>query len=180
MKTELLLYAIILVFILGIIYIVFSSKRGLRENFDNSNNCPNLLIKKDGAYYLYNKNKVEVPGINPIRFEHLEDYTEFVGWLRNRGIQCPILYLQQTYDTQGKRTFRMFPDAENIEGGLPNTISGYDPLNQSIGNISSLNPDGSEVFQRDNPFDNEFAGVKQAEKDVKSGFYKEDEILVQK
>jgi hypothetical protein len=182
MKSEIILYIVLTIFIIGLIYIVLTSKNGLREGFNTNNNCPNLLIKKDGAYFLYNKNKSEVPGVNPIRFEHLEDYTEFIGWLRNQGIKCPILYLQQTYDTQGKRTFKMLPDTDNINNSLPthnsDTVKPYDPLNQSIGKESSLNPIGSNIFQRDNPFSNEFEGEQQAESDVKSGYYKDDEVLV--
>jgi len=41
---------IVVVFILGLI---FTSKSKSREGFASSS-CPNLLIKKDGAYYLQN------------------------------------------------------------------------------------------------------------------------------
>ena len=80
-----------------------------------------MLIKKDDAYYLYNSAKAEVPGVNPIRFNNLEEYNEFMQWLRGAGIRCPVLYLQQTYDTQGERTYRVLPDANEQHAGLPPT-----------------------------------------------------------
>lgn len=103
----------------------FESLRG-RLTFDKvPHHCPNLLIKKDDHYYLYNSKKSNVPGINPIRFNHLEEYQEFIQWLRGQGIRCPVLHLQQTYDTQGERTYRVThvpdPDDPNqmITGMIP-------------------------------------------------------------
>ena len=34
--------------------------------------CPNMLIEKDGGYYLYNSKLAIVPGVNPIRFNSLQ------------------------------------------------------------------------------------------------------------
>jgi hypothetical protein len=98
------------------------------------NRCPNLLIKKDDAYYLYNSKKANVPGVNPIRFNNLEEYTEFISWLKGQGIRCPVLQLQQTYDTQGERTYRItqVPDPENpndlITAAIPEQVSADDLL----------------------------------------------------
>jgi hypothetical protein len=96
--------------------------------------CPNLLIKKDNAYYLYNSKKANVPGVNPIRFNNLEEYTEFARWLKSQGVRCPILQLQQTYDTQGERTYRItqVPDPDNpndlITASIPEQVSTEDLL----------------------------------------------------
>ena len=57
--------------------------------------CPNLLIQKGCKIYLHNTKIAEVPGVNPIEFNNLEEYTQFIDWQRSQGIRCPVLYLQE-------------------------------------------------------------------------------------
>lgn len=63
--------------------------------------CPNLLIEDRGRIYLHNTRKGRVPGVNPVRFETLGDYREFLAWQRHNGIHCPVLYLQNAVGAQG-------------------------------------------------------------------------------
>ena len=117
-----LLYFILMVLILLFIIFVVSYYNPKKEGFDNSKyklRCPNLLIQKDSKFYLHNTKLAEVPGVNPIEFTNLEDYTEFIDWQRSQGIRCPILYLQQTYDAQGNAVYKARPDPMNPLGGLP-------------------------------------------------------------
>ena len=44
--------------------------------------CPNVLIQKGTNYYLFNSNLAQVPGVNPISLNNLEEYTEFLEWQR--------------------------------------------------------------------------------------------------
>ena len=81
--------------------------------------CPNLLIQKDSKYYLYNSELAKVPGVNPIEFNNLEEYVEFLEWQRGAGIRCPVLYLQNTYDAQGERVYKIRPSVTELQGGLP-------------------------------------------------------------
>jgi hypothetical protein len=81
--------------------------------------CPNLLIQKDSKFYLYNSKLAEVPGVNPIQFDNLEEYTEFLDWQRSQGIRCPVLYLQSTYDAQGKQVYKARPSVSEPQAGLP-------------------------------------------------------------
>lgn len=85
----------------------------------DSSRCPNLLIQKGTQYYLYNSKKAPVPGVNPIVFNDLEEYTEFLDWQHSIGIRCPVLYVQSTYDAQGNRVYKARPSATELEGGLP-------------------------------------------------------------
>jgi hypothetical protein len=97
---------------------------GLQEGLSTMNGelrCPNLLIQKDAKFYLYNSNIAEVPGVNPIEFNNLEDYVEFLEWQRGAGIRCPVLYVQNTYDAQGNRVYKMRPSVTELQGGLPPT-----------------------------------------------------------
>jgi hypothetical protein len=111
-------------------------------------NCPNLLIKQGERYHLHNTRKAEVPGINPITFDNLEDYTEFIKWQRMNGIRCPILSLQQTnegefimnnnipnvMDTIDLAQWSLLEDAGRTKGNVPS----FDEQNQDIGLITPL------------------------------------------
>ena len=96
---------------------------GLEGMYTNnkSNNCPNLLIKKGAKFLLYNTKLASVPGVNPTEFENLSDYVLFLQWNRSVGIRCPVLYLEQTYDAQGKRVYKARPSVEEPQQGLPPT-----------------------------------------------------------
>lgn len=114
----LLTFLFILVFLIGL---YFYSKNTSYEGFQTR--CPNLLIQKDSKFYLYNSNLLKVPGVNPVEFENLEDYTEFLDWQRSQGIRCPVLYLQQTYDAQGNQIYKARPSVSDPKGGLPPSIA---------------------------------------------------------
>lgn len=59
--------------------------------------------------------------MNPVQFNNLEEYTEFLDWQRSQGIRCPVLYLQKTYDAQGKPVYKVRPSVSELQGGLPPT-----------------------------------------------------------
>ena len=61
------------------------------------NDCPNVLIQDGKKLLLVNKKKATIPGVNPILFENLEEYTEYLKWQRKQGIVCPVLYFQGSY-----------------------------------------------------------------------------------
>ena len=152
---------------------------------------PNLLIKKDAAYYLYNTNKSHVPGVNPIRFENLEEYTQFMDWMRSSGIRCPVLYLQQTNDTQGQSTYRMLPDPNEPNAGLPpappvkitklldaghnkGSTPGFDSKNQHIGDYTPLDQiyNQKELLPKsDNPMDTNWGGIGYSQRQIEKGVY---------
>jgi hypothetical protein len=98
-----------------------NTKEGL-TTLDGDNRCPNLLIQKGSKFYLYNSKIAEVPGVNPIEFNNLEDYVEFLEWQRGAGIICPVLYLQNTFDAQGNRVYKIRPSVTELQGGLPPVI----------------------------------------------------------
>ena len=130
----------------------------------NSQRCPNILIQHGNDIFLYNSKVEKVPGVNPIRFKSLEDYSEFMDWLNGRGIRCPILFLQFSYDAQGNAVYKMRPSPVDLQGGLsPNVpyspapaalvqmmdasrdnppfnnqmYSGFDPLNFNMGDYTT-------------------------------------------
>ena len=115
------IFIIILLFLLGIYFII---NYNTYESFDvnnkasSSSRCPNILLQKGSAYYLYNSKIAKVPGVNPVRFNSLEDYTEFIDWQRGQGIRCPIMYVQESYDAQGNAIYNVRPSPTELNGGL--------------------------------------------------------------
>ena len=92
----------------------------------NTNRCPNILIQHGSELFLYNSKVEKVPGVNPIRFKSLDDYSEFMDWLRGRGIRCPVLFLQYSYDAQGNAVYKMRPSPVDLQGGLSPNVP-YSP-----------------------------------------------------
>ena len=121
--------AIAIIFIFGLVYYI--NFRHIYENIENIENmenmenmennennkkktnnlkrCPNMLIEKDGEIFLYNSKLATVPGVNPIKFDNLEEYTEFFEWQKSQNINCPVLYLQYTTDTQNNELLQVKP-----------------------------------------------------------------------
>lgn len=81
--------------------------------------CPNLLVQKGTKFYLYNSKLARIPGVNPVMFNTLEDYLEFLEWQRGAGIRCPVLYVQYTYDVHGEPVYKVHPSVTDPQGGLP-------------------------------------------------------------
>jgi hypothetical protein len=111
------------------------SRDETKEEFTllNKPRCPDILIQKDKHFFLYNSKLEKVPGVNPIQFDNLEQYVEFLQWQRSQGINCPVLFLQRTYDTQGNSVYKVRPSVTEPQGGLPpstiTTPDKYPPQN---------------------------------------------------
>ena len=123
-------FLFILVFLIGLYFYAKCSDPNYLEGLTNNNNssntgirCPNLLIQKGARFYLYNSKVAKVPGVNPVEFDNLEDYTEFLDWQRSQGIRCPVLYLQESYDAQGNPVYKVRPSVSEPQAGLPPSIA---------------------------------------------------------
>ena len=92
----------------------------------NTSRCPNILIQHGSEIFLYNSKVEKVPGVNPIRFKSLDDYSEFMEWLQGRGIRCPVLFLQYSYDAKGNPVYKMRPSPVDLQGGLSPNVP-YSP-----------------------------------------------------
>ena len=149
-----------------------AATHGTTEGFDataaassiTNDRCPNILVQHGSDIFLYNSKVEKVPGVNPIRFKSLDDYSEFMDWLQGRGIRCPVLFLQYSYDAQGNAVYKMRPSPTDLQGGLsPNVpyspapaalvqmmdasrdnppfnnqmYDGFDPLNFNMGDYTS-------------------------------------------
>ena len=122
-----LTYLFIVLFLAGLYFYAKYTGTTYSESFTNNTNekrCPNILIQKGSKFYLHNSKVAKVPGVNPIEFENLEDYTEFLDWQHSQGIRCPVLFLQQTYDAQGNPVYKVRPSVSEQQGGLPPSYPG--------------------------------------------------------
>lgn len=82
--------------------------------------CPDLLIQKGVRLYLYNTDIPESEGVNPLLFDTLDQYTQYLEKQRKKGIHCPILFLQQETNTQGKDVYRMRASPlDKTQQGIP-------------------------------------------------------------
>jgi hypothetical protein len=191
-------------------YIRYSANPKMLEGMTTANGelrCPNLLIQKGAKYYLYNSNIVQVPGVNPIEFNNLEEYNEFLEWQRGAGIRCPVLYVQNTYDAQGNRVYKVRPGVTEMEGGLPPTTTvplplkfnelvdatrndapynqnGYPAFDQSSYYVGSLTPldqiknSNYNMLYSDNAMDPNWGGAKYTQALVDNGYYKDNEVNI--
>jgi hypothetical protein len=103
-----------------------AAAQSFASNAIQTNRCPNILVQHGSEIFLYNSNVEKVPGVNPIRFKSLDDYSEFMEWLRGRGIRCPVLFLQYSYDAQGNPVYKMRPSPVDLQGGLSANVP-YSP-----------------------------------------------------
>lgn len=201
--NNILAFIIVVIFIIVLFYFVRDNVWHTREPFENITNCPNLLLQKGSKYFLVNSNKAHIPGVNPIQFDNLEDYTEFLNWQRKFGIRCPVLYATQMYNTQGKKEWKILPDPLEPNFALPpqrqptmtklfdgirsedsifnkNLYPGFDPQNQYIGDYTPLDrmfhQEERTTGLSDNPMDVNWGGARFSEEQVESGKYAGDEV----
>ena len=145
---SLLIFFIITIFLLGLSFYIKGENPSFVEGLttNNESRCPDMLIQHDKNFYLYNSKLAKIPGVNPVKFNNLEDYVEFLNWQRSQGIRCPVLYLQKTYDAQGNPVYKVRPSVTEPQGGLPSIISH---------NIIPKNPNPTlliDATQNDKPY----------------------------
>ena len=200
------IFFLIFVFLLGMyVYCIHGFNQ---EGFEPNTNCPNILIQKDAKFYLYNSKLAKVPGVNPVEFDNLEDYTEYLDWQHSQGIRCPVLYLQQTYDAQGNQVYKARPSVSEPQGGLPpastlrapnptllvdatrddkpynkNSFPAYDSTSYYVGTTTPL--DVNPLISSQNtlpvspdPMDANWGGNAYTQSLIDQGYYKGNEVKI--
>lgn len=205
MKT--IIIAIVLFLILTFLYLFSVRKTIASKNTENEKTseslknkierCPNVLIKKNNVLFLYND--MDNDDKLPVQFNNLDEYINHVQIQRQNGMDCPVLFLQQENDAQGKDVYRVRPDPLNQQGGMQpisvvapvidsnrknppynkGNYNGFDPYGLQIGVYNELDKihystSFSEVS--DNPADPNWGGVEYTQTSVDMGKYKENEI----
>ena len=142
------IFLLMIVFFIGMYFYAKNGYEGFTNNDTKGPRCPNLLIQKGSRFYLYNSKLAEVPGFNPVEFDNLEDYTEFLDWQRSQNIICPVLYLQETYDAQGKSVYKSRPSVSEPQAGLPPSAAAPIGIASQVTPMTepSLEPVGEEAY----------------------------------
>jgi len=185
--NSILFIFILFVFLVGAVY--YARCREGFTSMDGKQRCPNILIQKGAKFYLYNSKLDQVPGVNPVEFNNLEEYVEFIEWQHGAGIRCPVLYLQNTYDVQGNRVYKVRPSVTEPQGGLPpstgqSSFQDFDNTSQYID--AQTNPEAAilqsqsneNMLFSDNAMDDNWGGQNYTEKHVEEGKYAGNEVNI--
>ena len=167
---------IVFVFLIGLYCFVLQPKSSVSpaaEGFavpgEDSKRCPNVLIQKGKEIYLYNSKLAEVPGVNPMKFDNLEEYTEFVKWQRSQGINCPVLFMQNSYDAQGNEIYKIKPSPNSAQEGLPpiSSLAEANMLNVPPGTRPSQVSLLYDASRDDPPYNNDsYPGFDETNQDI--------------
>jgi hypothetical protein len=194
---------------------LFSGMTAKREGMENENvpnqppnlgaNCPDMLIRQGNELLLYNSRIPVIKGMNPLTFSNLDEYIAFVRNERQKGNDCPVLFLQHETDIQGKDVYRARPNIFDLQPGLQtqsaaqmaqnpapvidsNTdhppynagqYAGFDPMGLSVGvytTLDQVHESTSKSPLSDNPMDPNWGGVLYTQKQIQSGKYDENAV----
>jgi hypothetical protein len=205
---SLTIFLTIVTFLAGLYFYIKYTDPIYAEGLTNNNSelrCPNVLIQKGSRFHLYNSKLAKVPGVNPIEFENLEEYVEFLDWQRSQGIRCPVLYLQEIYDAQGNPSYKVRPSVTELQGGLPpnaptypnptllvdatrndppyncDSYPAYDPTSFYVGSTTPLDKiDMNEELgsHSPNPMMSNWAGADYTQELVNRDFYIDREVYM--
>jgi len=175
-----------IIFLLGAYFTANFTHKDFVETFINERKeCYDLLVKKGNYIFLYNSKLAYVPGVNPIQFNNLEEYTEYIQWERANGINCPVLFLQHEYDAQNNSTYKLRPSLDNQQGGLnANSCNAHETKEEVQKKVAAFNDVLTHVdLESDenkdksaNAMDTNWGGAKYARELVEEGvFTKHDE-----
>ena len=157
--------------------------------------CPNILVQKGSEIWLKNTKLAEIPGVNPVKFHNLEEYTEFVEWQRSQKIDCPVLFLQHSFDAQNESSYKVAPAPglrvdttrgnklnDATRGNPPynrNSYPAMDAHNQDVGRPTVLDvygDVGETQAQSASPMDPNWGGAEYSMAAVNAGNYAGDEV----
>jgi len=209
MEMRLTTWGILAMFIIGLMFTMFHTSECVQEAFEgrdasrtNTNRCPDILIQKGSELYLHNSRIAKVPGVNPLKFNNLEDYVEFMDWQRSQGIRCPVLYLQHTFDAQGKPVYKIRPSPTDPKGGLPPVSSippdtdtdriqdadnppleassypPFDPMDPKAWSVQDEMTNRIKTGVSANPMKTNWGGDKYTESLIRSGKYAGNEVQI--
>jgi hypothetical protein len=158
--------------------------------------CPDLLVRSENKLYLHNT-KMERSETNPIVFEDLDKYLEYLQAQREKNIRCPVLFVQEENNAQGQTVYRMRPSPTSMEGGAPvepvrivdssrenppfnqNQYAGFDPQGHDVGRFTELDQIHESTANAnisDNPMDPNWGGTLFSRQAVESGKYADREV----
>jgi len=145
-------YATLVIFLFGLYFCLNYTHKDLKENFENSPkkpnsipaDCPDLLVQKGSQLQLLNTKKATIPGVNPINFKDLGEYLEYAKWQQKTNGKCPVLYFQQTFNTQGERGYKRLEDPLIPGGGIVSELLHHKDINVELDDAGRDQPPYNE------------------------------------
>ena len=168
------LSAIAFVLIIFSTVMLFAKIPSSSEAFWTGSTCPSaLVVSGDKLMLIYNN--------EPIYFNNLDEYSEFVNHLRSQGIDCPISMLQPSTDNSTPPGGNAPVLDASRESTIYNTGSypGFDPQGLNIGkytDVDAVHDSTAKSQLSDNPMDINWGGVEYTQNSVLSGNYDENQV----
>jgi hypothetical protein len=173
MKTTTIIHSLLVIVLIVVVFLLIVKPRTMIEGF--TGNCPNVLMKYKGTYYLYNKNAVYVPGINPVRLKSLEEYNEIMDWMRSRGIQCPVLEVEDKHEANGERKQVVSVNKNNYDDKSLSYPLPFDPSDQTQGEKPSGEYEAGTDAMKD-----DWKGVDYTMQRIMAGDFQGDNVIIPK
>ncbi len=104
---------LILIFLSG--FVVILNNGVVKTEPETTIKCPNILLRSGNKLSLLNTKN---PNVKPLYFSNLEEYKQYHDKQEKNGMSCPILYIQEENDTQGKDVYKIYSNPFNVEVGL--------------------------------------------------------------
>jgi len=109
--------------------------------------CPNLLVNKGDIIFLYNMSLPENQLVQT--FKTMDEYQVYVLQQQSEGKNCPLLYLRQEVNTQGREVYRVYTEATMGPGGAEARIPTPDPMPTAA--MTTAVPGAQEFGQQGRP-----------------------------
>lgn len=97
---------IIVIFIILLIISIYLYTTRFFEGLVGNVGCPDMLLQKGNQYLLYNT-YIPESSTNPVVFDNLAQYAEYINVETEKGNKCPILFVQQVLGAQGDSTYKI-------------------------------------------------------------------------
>lgn len=113
---SIVVFFLIIVFLIG--FIVLLNNGISNDIVQVKSSCPNLLVRNGNKLSLLNTNLEQIDGVNPLSFNSLEDYRKYSDLQTQKGIHCPVLYIQEENNAQGNDVYKMYSNPFKLEPGI--------------------------------------------------------------
>ena len=168
---------ILFMFLAGLYVNLNYGTHQMMEGF--STRCPDLLVQEGDELILQNTKLAEIPGINPVRFKNLEEYTEFIEWQHSQNINCPVQFYQKSFDAQNNAIYIQRPPPVEMKDKPPYGLGDYpemDTKNQPNPLLDEYHDVGEKKGVSDNAMDYNWGGVDAEQQSIDEGDYKGNEV----
>ena len=180
-----MLWLIFLLFLLGLYVCLTQSSYVLQEGFKPR--CPNVLIDQGNELWLKNTNLADIPGVNPVIFHNLDEYTQFVEWQKSQGIDCPLLYMQKGYNAQNETVYHVKPPPLHLTDASrndppynQNSYPAHDQTDYYIGTTTPLDAMDIQAEKAPispDPMNPNWGGSEYTEKLINQEYYKDNYVI---